>query len=569
MYWKIQLPTGEFLDDSPDFSFELNNQVFSTNDTSVLPGSFSFPSKINLTDRNKVLLGNPHLVNNANAFKKYEGCWVYCYNHALFYCTLTITSANKKTADINLVANPMAKLKESYLSDIDLGGMRSLPTPLINHMKTVAISPSDYDYAWLPMFIFNRLNEPGGEQLKFHNYYDTGTNAFHLGSYALTPSVRLDYLLKRIITIEDTGYQFINAWQTETELKRLYIYNNRDVRTSDTDNDPDVPATFDLRDHLPKVKTVELLKSIIGLFNLGLFSNPFSRTIRLNALANLLKRAAKHDWSKYAIDDPVVEPEQSAPNFYTFPGEPPGAATLEAIPTEWPNPEDCIFVETEEKYNDLYNNAGSIGKYFYIETKMWMTYVAGFASGTTFGPVKYCHRGLVLDTARDKPYQLSFTPVFSSGNWGDVSRWIPDPNAAGKWIFDYHEVSSLGLIPYRGMVDGVSGPTTSQSGWKPTITNQRMDITENNAVVASSKYSMNWYGPYGIYNQWHAQWNEMLRNGRPVTQSFIIPISALTAFSFEDKVWSGGMEYFIKRIRIKKATGKSMLLIDVSMVPTI
>lgn len=567
MAWKIQLPTGEYLDSVPDISFELNNQVFSSSSTDVLPGSFSFPATIELSDRNKTLLGNPQNVNNAEAWEKFEGCWVYCYNHALFFGTLTISNCTSRKATVNLVANPMSKIKESYLADMDLGGDRAFPSVLTTHMKAVAIAPSDYDYAFLPMLIFSRIHEPGGPEFKAHNYYDTATSSFHPDSFVYTPSVRLDYLLSRIITIEDTGYAFVNGWQTELETKRLYVFSNRDIRESDTLADPAFPATFNLKDFLPKVKTLDALKSVIGLFALGLFTNPFNKTIKLQAVANLLKKDAKHNWTAYAIDDVAIEQDNNAPNYYTFEGEP-DTVTSADIPQEWPLAEDCIFVETEEKFNLLYNNSGSVGLFFYVETKMWIIYVAGY-SGAIYGAVRYCHRALVLDPAKDKPYSLSYTPVFSSGNFGSVSKWIPDPDVVGNWIFDYHELNTIGLIPYRGMIDGVSGPTTSQSGWKPLAVPARMDIAENGVNVIESKYSMNWYGDYGLYNQWHYQWNEMLRKGKTVSQSFLVPVQVLTKFSFEDKVIVGGMEFFLKRLRIKKAAGKGMLLIEVSMISII
>ena len=118
------------------------------------------------------------------------------------------------------------------------------------------------------------------------------------------------------------------------------------------------------------------------------------------------------------------------------------------------------------------------------------------------------------------------------------------------------------------MIDGVSGPRTSQSGWEPLTTPARMDIAENGVNVIESRYSMNWYGEYGIYNQWHRAWNEMLRNGKHGNQSLLVPVKVLTDFSFEDKIRSGSMEYFLKRIRIKKAVGKGLLLIEASIITT-
>lgn len=565
MSWKIQLPTGEFLDSVPDLSLELNNQVFSSGDTTVIPGSFSFPATLPLSNRNKVLLNNPQLVNNAAQWRRYEGCWVYCYNEPMFYGTLTITNATDVKCTISVVANPVAKLKEANLGDIDLGENIELTGSITDHMKDTAERPSDYNYAFFPVLIENIPIVVGTPHLSYHNYYDQdGTETFNGDSYAITPYIRLDYLLSRILTLEDTGFTFINAWQTELELKRLYVFNNRDLRSSNTTTTPAIPSEFNLKDHVPKVKVTDALKSVMSLFCLGLFTNIFSRTLKLASVRSLLQRAPKYDWTAYAIADAAIDPVSDAPNYFKFEPDP------DPIPPEWPRPEDCIFVATETEFYLLYDNPSSVGLFFYIETRNWISHITGWTGSALIGEVRYAHLPVVLDTKRDKPYNSNYTPPLLSMNMGEVSRW-EEESTPGLWKFQYREPGFFGLIPYRGMVptSGNPFPSTSQSGWFYNPPELRSPIVEDGVITGYSQYSLNWAGEYGLYNQWHAQFNEMLRTGKPCTQSFIIPVSVLTEFSFEDKIRVGQMEYFLRRIQVKKTMGNGMILITASMLTTI
>ncbi len=586
--WAIELPNGQYLESVPALNFERNNQVFSSGDTSVLPGSFSFPFEVEMTNRNKELLGNPQLVNNADNFRRwetktvrqgalfkasngksfqtYDGVWVLLDGARLFTGTLTIKRADNQKASLDLVINPLQKIRDSELGDLALGGDRELPTPITDHMLDTSNFPSAYDYAFFPVPIDDR-HEPD-LQLNYHNYYDTGTGSYHEGSYALTPFVRLDYLINQIFSLEENGYSFQNKWQIPLELKRLYVSNNRDIRTGDESTEPDVPETFRLNDFVPKMKSVDCLKAVIALFNLGLFINPFSRTISLASLEALLARQTKHDWSQYAINDGVIEGQDEAPDFFSYEDDP------ETIPPGWPRPEDCTYYETDLKFITEMDSS-FVGQYFYIEEQCGMYYVRSFVSTGSFkGTGVRCHRPvrLVDDYRKVNLYRLqNYVPVYRARNMGAVSRWVPGVDA-GTWDFDYNEVTDLGLIMFRGMTlfDVVRYPNTSPGVWdRFLLPIERLPIVEDETSEETSVTSLHWDGEYGIYNKWHATWNNMLRSGKPTTQSFELPISVFLEYSFEDKIRSGSMDFFIKRLRVQKATGKGMLLVEAQMLSVI
>ena len=48
-----------------------------------------------------------------------------------------------------------------------------------------------------------------------------------------------------------------------------------------------------------------------------------------------------------------------------------------------------------------------------------------------------------------------------------------------------------------------------------------------------------------------------------------VPLAALTAFSFQDKIRMGNMDYFVKILKIQKTLGKGLLLVEARMVSVI
>jgi hypothetical protein len=110
-------------------------------------------------------------------------------------------------------------------------------------------------------------------------------------------------------------------------------------------------------------------------------------------------------------------------------------------------------------------------------------------------------------------------------------------------------------------------PIASNHVWKASGTNgARYNITTNGVSTGPAKYSLNWDGEYGLYKTHHQNWNQMLLNGKSVTQKFIVPIAELLQFRFEDKVRVLNMDFFMKKIKVEKTVGKGLILIEASMV---
>ncbi len=554
--WRIELPSGEFLDTPPDMQlqFNLSNQVFTTNATSALPGSYSFPVEVPLTPLMRSQLNNPQRVDNAARVTIIEGACAYADGVRLFPGTLKIFEVDQTRARLSLISNPIESLKEQTLPQIDLEGPRTVaPSSWANYMKATANEPEDYDHIFF--HVYNADDNP-----QFNPWNDI-TELFTLASGSVvTPFVRLKYLLERMFA--PTGYQFINNWQgNDLELGRLYVFNNVDARVL-IGTDPRAPAlpdSFELNKHLPPILQADFLKRLVAQWGLGLFTNIFQKKIALTPLNTVIQRAPKHDWTQYALHNPVIIPEdaQKAPGYYNY-NQP------QSIPPFAPPVEDAIVINTTIDVSLPI----ALGDY-YIETNS--NYIE-FTDPNFGDRLALCHRGVRVGDGPD--YEAGMEALFefiTFAAWnGPYSGWID--NDGYQWEqTDF----PCALIFYRGLQDCIIGANRTtlngNSVWLDGVggAGAKAKLVTNGVEVGEATQSLNWFGEYGLYEKYHRRWSEALRNGKHVKQVFHLPIAELTAFSFEDKVRVGNMDYFLKNISVQKLRDKGKVQIEASMITII
>jgi hypothetical protein len=573
--WSVQLSTGEYLEAVPDLEFELNNQVFASGDASVLPGSFSFPFELPLTARNRVLLNHPDLVNNATPWATYNNVWVALENTPLFLGTLTIRTANPKRVSVTIVANPLAKLKETSIAQLDLGGDRTLPSPLAGHMTDTVTTPSAFDYAFLPMYIRGKVLASGSLPAAYHNYYTTdGTLIAATDSYAITPMAKLKYILSRLQI--DAGYKFANRWQVDSfELDWLYLFSNRDLRTTTSPSvAPSIPATFRLNDFVPNIKVTDLLKRVCAMFNLGIFTNIFSRTISLEPLNNILKKQSAHNWTAYVVGETTIDQTVPGPNYYNY------NTQTDTPPPYFPPPETVPYYNSIAEASASTANTGAVGTYFYCEGGLYKVLAwggAGFAP--QFSTANYVTRGAVVANNLDRqPYDNNIVAGASIDNSvinaGGVSRWVGTPEVSPTdWEYNHQDYPAH-LMAYRGVQIRSGGayrwPWVCHSVFdQDTDPAVRLELMENGVSKGTARNSLFWHGQYGLYNQWHALWSNMLTSGKPVGLVLQLPLSTLTTFQFSDKITIGSMDYIATRLRVQKSLTRGFVLVEASLLSVI
>jgi hypothetical protein len=580
--YAIRLASGAFLDIPANFdiNFELNNQVFSTAQNDVLPGSFSFPVDLPLSRRNKKLLKLPHDLQNAYRWQHQDGVTVYCHGAPLFTGTLKITEATRFSVKVYVVSEPIKGLKELTLGQaIQDDYERSLGATIIeklSKLKRVARQPDDYDYTFFPVRATNYDDTaPSGLEESFMNYYDGYGASFSNLSAGIVPFVRIDWILAKVFAAANPDFKFINSWQTSRELRRLYLLNGFDARESNGTTTPALEPYIDLRNHVGNGLASDLLKGLMGLFCLGLFTSPFQKRIQLRALRDVLKLPPKHDWTEHALADyTIADTDNEVPAKFCHP-QPEDSPS--DVPENVPYPS---FSSWQEFSSDLATLAP--GRY-YIEAEELVVEVAdvdGSNVSRDLGIRRRCVKfadapafeskigvPLTWEFAGEGHYPWTLQPGSYWQQEADPAEWV-------RVINDF----PFEIVFYRGFQQAAGSvinerPYASNDVWRPSASplpiRAKITTVSNSGVYTEhgeAQHSLLWYSDRGLYAQWWSQWHTMLRSGKHVTMQFTLPVATVMAFDFADKVRVHNQDYFIKRLRIGKALSQGRVLVEASMV---
>lgn len=572
--YSILMPSGNLLEGGIDLQFELNSPVFSTSDVSILPGSFSFPVTGKLTDRNKIELGHPHLVTNANNYKTFEGVWVRLYGIPLFQGTLKIRTADNRTVSFDIVAEPMKSLKQKEMRQLDLGGDRSIgdAAAMLAHAKATTVDPLDYDYVFAPVYNPGYLESASADdRCRFQNFWNLSSDVFEVDDDypALMPFPRIEYLLDRIFA--DIDFTFQNRFQTTDELRRLLVYTNTSlwylnkilpVHTSG------MPSVINLNKFVSKTRTNDWLKKLMSTFCLGLFTNVFNRTISLVPLRDIIARPAKHDWTQYAIGNAPIENQTFADNIIYKTDD-----------------SDLVFSQYPEQTLPPANYQGEIEKLEDLDTGTGGPYAPGIyfvrarhsyyyapAPGASPYVMVYTMLGSAPGQGGER-LELTMPPLFDhqpsiisgfTDVWGSCIPYINSPGTVGYKDPDDNELEQENEVPdrllwYRGLQINPYG------GDYPLCSSLPYDGLDE----LIDTYSLRIDGDRGIYAQWWALWHQMMYAGKPVRRQFALPVEALTSFLFEDKIRVLNMDFMATRLRISRPLGNGRVLVEASLISTI
>lgn len=561
--YTIRMPSGEFLQGEINIQFDLNNQVFDASSGDAVPGSYTFPVELSMASpENRRLLENPHLVTNASARIR-PFVWVHLYGQALFYGQMTIRSADHKKASVDVVANPMKDMRSVGLNELDLGGARAIggSAAMLTHAKDTTANPLDYDYVFAPVYSPSFLATPTSDvRCRFQNYWNRSSSVFEVGHDfpAFMPFPRVEYLLEKIFSGID--FTFENRFQVDEETRRLLVYSAASMWTKDG-----LPTSINLQNHVSKTKSTEWLKKLMRVFNLGLFTNIFSRKISLVPLRDLINRPAVRDWSQYAIGPYKVEATTAA-DYLAF-AEDSDDGVFARYPNQ--NGKPLLYQGEIEKLEEL-DTGGPFDPGVYFVKARHSYY---YAPNPGAAPYVFAYTELGRAPVRTgEAVELPMPPLFDhqpsiisslTDVWGGNIAWIERPGAV-SYLQAGEEVKQEGDTPdrllwYRGMQLNPYG------GLCPLCASLPYD----GADTLIDQYSLRINGDRGLYAKWWGAWHQMLRNGKPITQQFALPVSELLSFSFEDKIRVSNMDYFCRRLQVGKPLGFGKVLVEASMISTI
>lgn len=567
------MPSGNYLEGVFNLNFELNNQVFSTSSSSALPGSFSFPFDVPLTVANRGALGNPDIIQNADLPEDFDDVEVYCYGVLMFIGTLTIMEATPDKARINIVSNPMRQLRDVPLNELDLGGVRDIgdTATMLSHALATANDPLDYDYVFFPILNELYLYEPTADlRCRFQNYYSVDAGAFQVDDDypALMPFIRVEYLLTQIFSGMD--YTFSNKFQVNDELRRLCLFNIRSLW------DSTLSETIDLRNHVSTTKSTVFLRNLVAVFNLGLFTNIFKRTINLTPVRDILSRPPLHDWTDHVLwPHSIAFSKSDVPDYYAYREESEDAA-LERYTAINPRPSDDDVIATVDELFEIDALPSHPEGIYYVTTRWAYYYYRPALPASLRFEILYSELGLAPVRSGEK-FELPMPTLFDFWHFGETYPQPPSSPPIGAMP----HVQMAGTVTYTptGATDPVEQENTTADRlvWYRGM-QQDNDLVDypracssnfNNLGLPADDYALRVDGDTGIYSVWWELWHTMLQSGKHVTQQFALPIGELIAFSFEDKIRVGNMDYFVKKLRVGKPLGQSRLLVEASMVSVI
>jgi len=505
----------------------------------------------------------------------------------LFEGKLTVNNADERKANIQTVINPLSALKNRDIRALDLGGERSIGTTSAEaraHAKDTAENPLSHDYIFFPIYNWKFQADPTlvGSAFLFQNYWDGPNQEFFEGaeSPAAMPFVRVDYLLDKIF--EGLEFKFANKWQVSDELKKLVLYSNHSIYhdpTYDPDADPHVDpvidewkTTIELKNHIPKLKTNEFVKAWLRVFALGLFPDYNKSLIELIPIRDLLRAAAKHDWTGKVIRFYSINSnKQDAPDAYTFEVEEDEIHI--ALQEIYDRPEE--FISVLDISDVPATPPGAINVY-YVENRDIYVLSGAFSSRPSRKALDYSDLGTAPTYDTNNESQISPVPLFdfffgqenplSLVTYDGFDYFTPPEARAFPAIYQAGTIPQLSQsndVPfrftmYRGMYanrDGDLYPYANGMPYDP-VGNK---IGDN---------SLHWTSPTGLYENWHREWHEMIRYGKRITATLNLSLSDYIKFSYKDKVRINHMEYFVKSMKVS-FNSKGILPVQMELISVI
>ena len=522
-------------------SFELNTPVFLGEDVDILPGSFSFPVNLPASRRNVRLLKYPAVEENEDRFIVDEDCEVFVDGNVLFVGLLSVRSASAKSIRIYIIINELKKLKDLNLNECNLETLSwSSVANAQSEAKDTATNPQNYNH------IFFQLYNPGffgnqgisEEEEDFQNRYSLANQQFITGSgpMAITPFVKVDYLLERMFNV--IGLTISNEFQTSEELRRLCAYNNYSIHDGSNWG-----LEADLNNHVnPDTEAADYLKNLCRHFGLAPFVNSFEKSARLIALKDLLGQPPRHDWTRKFEYEYNVEELENIATTWTYGKDVTQTAVFDDV---WKDSRDRSTIANVVLESDIDINDPS-GWYYILSTDQAIKHEQGV--GRVFGTHSIIP---TFEVGEDgETYTSPFKPILDWNNFFEaiaVQQQFRSPSvrvagASGEDTARYEDR----LVFYRDFA------LSEEDDLYPFASVGRYNYKQGLAQVngQSAQYSLHWDKPGGLFPVWWSSWYESLRRRRKVSCRLLLSVQDILNFEFQDKVRIKSSVYFVKSLKV-------------------
>ena len=494
---------GQFLDLPKSISIRLRkkNIIFGGYNVTKVYGSFTFPITIPLTTKNKILLDFPDRPDQYGRIRQMDAKLSY-NGMPVSDGLMTIEKSTRHTASLKISVGNMSGLKGVSLKELNLGSYSEPSAPvMVDHAKHTAQYPDQYNYIFFP--VLNKQyfadTDPENDTVQWkgikHNEWENGNFKLSEDANIVTPFLKYDFIIKKIF--EKIGYTAENQWMDD-ELRNLVMYNvgnlyNKDVESWGT--------TIDLVDFVPDHKVSDVLKGLIGVFDLGIYPDFARKNVKIVSIKEIRKSPPKSDWTIYALPDWTKKDYIGDVSSIGY-----DIDESDLLSEEFPYVGDVPDCDDntppfEKCYDYAYNDIR-----FKLQTGPWI-------------PIQKVFKRQVFGPGKPKLHKL--IPLYMN-----PTSTMPRAKIGRK------EKPGMRMMIYRGMINGI-----------PTSNNH---IFDGSTLRDDWKYSLLWNGEKGIYNTWHGD----ATNRVEIKRQFLLPIREFINLEFQNKVVVDNMEYIVSEIDV-------------------
>jgi len=354
------LINNEAVDLKEDSSININEEspVF---EKDSIPGGFSFPFELPASPKNRRIFGHPDRIQASGRVGKDLPFQLFLRGKLIGTGSANIKKASglAYSAFLQIAIGDFAgKIEGKKLSFVDFGGPREW------NFKPEFTFPED-DFALFPIYNKNFMDNSEyqvtwtGNNCRLNSYENGNWYSNFNTTMAISPYPFLAYVVKRVFN----HFGFVlkdNVLATDPDLKKLVIYNNRDISTIQATityheiyfqghngmMSKRVPRTtitrsfdnWDMNDSMPDILIKDFILAIRNLFNLSIIIDN-SGFVTISKRADLIASGNAIPLNQKAIGIPVMD----------------FSASNSGIFLHWEHDQnDLLF---SEGFRDVYENA--------------------------------------------------------------------------------------------------------------------------------------------------------------------------------------------------------------------
>jgi hypothetical protein len=572
------------------FSIELVSPFYLGEDSDIIQGGILLTTAVPMSPRNRRILLYPDVLNNALRFVKNLQSTVMCEGVEMLQGYLEVTEATEKQASIRMVFNELAALKETPLSNLDLGEVPVDSDTLLQHATDTVFNPDGYNYVFASVHNPSLIEPKEGYDYtwrEMQNRFNPSQNLMKVSP--ATPMLKAKYVLKK--AFESQGYSVSNDVLNSRELNWLLLYSATSLYQDSTLGTIalDFAAQYKpLNRHVSDTIIATWVKNMCRLFSAAPFYNIFDKTVQIQRLDAVINAAPAHDWSSKLLKDYRITESDVDIDSLKF-----KAQTLSGINTEdievidflkYFSLQDFVIAMSQLPQDRSYALRNWDGRYYFSEHQADDAFAQRFiryfpkdsqslkSLKTANNKAAYEAPFDILPTAHTqiRRYNSGDTEVTQGGVPQSVFGYMPTAKLQGRAKVDRGDNPNPdALLLHRGMrlYDGSIHlpsyilPFSCNETDTPGMTHSlrinapvKVGFDTNNPppqyAPTPAQHSLHWAGEDGLYNRFWKQNVDFIREQRSVSFRMALHVVDIRNFRFNQKIAIKGRDYLVKKMKL-------------------